>query len=203
MRSPSAQVIITTNSVLVMNPEDENVLPFITELKMKLSQPSGLAGVGGSFPSALNDLANGKSAVMPTRSAAKLENLAALEMPFELRALEVCLDSVSDKLDVWTREIQHVASMLAIRVFVAYCTAVHPSCCNMTAWVPHTILGMGCVSWVWGVSPWSHTTAGWMHCMLWGCGVCTACQAPMWCLACLCMPAVYGLLVLVLCLCWC
>lgn len=31
---------------------------------------------------------------MPTRSAAKLENLAALEMPFELKALEVCLDSV-------------------------------------------------------------------------------------------------------------
>lgn len=39
------QVIITTNYVLVMNPEDENVLPFITELKMKISQPSGLAGV--------------------------------------------------------------------------------------------------------------------------------------------------------------
>jgi hypothetical protein len=38
-------VIITTNYVLVMNPEDENVLPFITELKMKISQPSGLAGV--------------------------------------------------------------------------------------------------------------------------------------------------------------
>jgi hypothetical protein len=53
------------------------------------------AGVGGSYPSALNDLANGKSTVMPTRSAAKLENLAALEMPFELKALEVCLDSVS------------------------------------------------------------------------------------------------------------
>lgn len=52
------------------------------------------AGVGGSYPSALNDLANGKSTVMPTRSAAKLENLAALEMPFELKALEVCLDSV-------------------------------------------------------------------------------------------------------------
>jgi hypothetical protein len=53
-------------------------------------------GVGGSFPSALNDLANGKTSVMPTRSAAKLENLAALEMPFELKALEVCLDSVSN-----------------------------------------------------------------------------------------------------------
>jgi hypothetical protein len=38
-------VIITTNNVLVMNPEDENVLPFITELKMKISQPSGLAGI--------------------------------------------------------------------------------------------------------------------------------------------------------------
>ncbi len=38
------QVIITTSNVLVMNPEDENVLPFITELKMRISQPTGLAG---------------------------------------------------------------------------------------------------------------------------------------------------------------
>jgi len=95
------KVIITTNNVLVMNPEDENVLPFITELKMKISQPSGLAGVGGSFPSALNDLANGKNTVMPTRSVAKLENLAALEMPFELKALEVCLDSVGAAWLLW------------------------------------------------------------------------------------------------------
>lgn len=63
------------------------------------------AGVGGSFPSALNDLANGKTSLMPTRSAAKLENLAALEMPFELKALEVCLDSVG------IRSLSHPSSV--------------------------------------------------------------------------------------------
>jgi hypothetical protein len=72
-------------------------LAYISLSSAALSPSNTLcAGVGGSFPSALNDLANGKnSTVMPTRSAAKLENLAALEMPFELKALEVCLDSVS------------------------------------------------------------------------------------------------------------
>lgn len=101
------KVIITTNSVLVMNPEDEDVLPFITELKMKLimssqANPNGPgSAAGGSFSSARNDsmmttsAAAAAVAVMPTHSAAKLEHLAELEMPFELRALEVCLDSVS------------------------------------------------------------------------------------------------------------
>jgi hypothetical protein len=89
------QVIITTSNVLVINPEDENVLPFITELKMKISQPS--LAVSGSYPSALNDLGSGGGAkvVIPSRSVAKLETLASLQMPFELKALEVCLDSVS------------------------------------------------------------------------------------------------------------
>lgn len=82
--------------MLVINPEDENVLPFITELKMKISQPS--LAVSGSYPSALNDLAGGQAKVMPpSRSVAKLETLASLQMPFELKALEVCLDLVSAK----------------------------------------------------------------------------------------------------------
>jgi magnesium transporter len=89
------KVIITTTNVLVMNPEDENVLPFITELKMKLTQPT--LAVSGSYPSALNELAS-KAAVSTSKSAAKFENLAALQMPFELKALEVCLDSVSGLL---------------------------------------------------------------------------------------------------------
>jgi len=88
------KVIITTKNVLVMNPEDENVLPFITELKMKLTQPT--LAVSGSYPAALNELAS-KAAAATSKSAAKFENLAALQMPFELKALEVCLDSVSDE----------------------------------------------------------------------------------------------------------
>jgi len=107
------KVIITTNCVLVMNPEDENVLPFISELKNKITQPSlGGLGASPSYPAVLSDLAaiggggmqggglggggggdsqgGGKSAV----NLAKLENLQGLQMPFELKALEVCLDSV-------------------------------------------------------------------------------------------------------------
>jgi hypothetical protein len=90
------KVVITTNSVLVVNPEDENVLAFISELKMKLSQPGGL-NVSASYPAALNDLGLPKGMVMRSansRSNVKLEGLAALQMPFELKALEVCLDSV-------------------------------------------------------------------------------------------------------------
>jgi hypothetical protein len=52
------QVIITTCSVLVMNPEDENVLPFITELKMKLSAPT--LPVSTSYPAALNEASSGE-----------------------------------------------------------------------------------------------------------------------------------------------
>ena len=87
------KVVITTNSVLVVNPEDENVLAFISELKMKLSQPGGL-NVSASYPTALNDLGMAMRSVA-SRSNVKLDGLAALQMPFELKALEVCLDSVS------------------------------------------------------------------------------------------------------------
>eukprot|EP00878_Enallax_costatus_P015018 GHUV01015725.1.p1 GENE.GHUV01015725.1~~GHUV01015725.1.p1 ORF type:complete len:308 (+),score=82.34 GHUV01015725.1:374-1297(+) len=100
------KVIITTNNVLVMNPEDENVLPFITELKMKISQPA--IAVGGSFPAALNEMATGK-AVMVSRSVAKLETLAALQMPFELKALEVCLDSIASYLNRLTSDLEAAA----------------------------------------------------------------------------------------------
>lgn len=86
------KVIITTDSVLVTNPEEDGVLPFITDLKLRLGR--GLPGPGGSYSNALDELASSAS-VIPSRSAAKLENLHASDMPFELRALEVCLDSVS------------------------------------------------------------------------------------------------------------
>ncbi len=87
------KVIITTTYVLVINPEDENVLPFITELKQKLAQPT--INVSASYPGALNEVASKPSALPAGRQNAKLEGLAALNMPFELKALEVCLDSVS------------------------------------------------------------------------------------------------------------
>jgi len=118
------KVIITTNCVLVMNPEDENVLPFISELKNKISQPAvgslpmsnsyaagladlgrggggsgggGLGGSGGGMGGG-KGMGDGCSGMTGARSAvnlAKLEGLQGLQMPFELKALEVCLDSVS------------------------------------------------------------------------------------------------------------
>jgi hypothetical protein len=106
------KVVITTNSVLVVNPEDENVLPFISELKMKVSQPGLGLGVSASYPAALVELGPGggpggeggggakaggglSNRSVASHSNVKLEGLAALQMPFELKALEVCLDSVS------------------------------------------------------------------------------------------------------------
>ncbi len=54
------KVIVTTSYVLVINPEDENVLPFITELKTKLAAP--MAGLGGSYA----NLADAVAANKPT-----------------------------------------------------------------------------------------------------------------------------------------
>lgn len=87
------KVIITAQNVYVINPEDENVLPFISELKLKLSQPT--LNPSASFPSALSEA--GKNA-MANKSNVKLEGLASLQMSFELKALEVCLDSVGSLL---------------------------------------------------------------------------------------------------------
>ena len=107
-----------------MNPEDENVLPFISELKNKITQlplggvPSfgaglseasggGASGGGGgggrgvSFGAGVDPHrppGSAKSAGAPHMpkavSSAVLDCLAALQMPFELKALEVCLESV-------------------------------------------------------------------------------------------------------------
>jgi hypothetical protein len=117
-----------------MNPEDENVLPFITELKNKITHPGTLCGsttfpadlsshfYGGgggtrspppgpvlppapSFPGpgascgpsggAFGGLGCGGEGARSTGSMGKLEGLSGRPMPFELKALEVCLDSVS------------------------------------------------------------------------------------------------------------
>lgn len=87
---PLLQVIITTSFVLVINPEDENVLPFIKELKSKLSQPA--ITVSPSYP-LLNELSKRGKPV--AEAALALKPPMTDETPFELRALEVCLDHVS------------------------------------------------------------------------------------------------------------
>lgn len=79
------KAIITTSFILVVNPEDESTLPFVTDLKLKLSQPQ--ISTSASFATLGDALVKG-----PKNSTTAL---AGLDMPFELRALEVCLDSVS------------------------------------------------------------------------------------------------------------
>lgn len=78
--------IITTEHVLVLNADDENVIAFIEELQRRLSPP------------------NPENAVPKVNSAGELTQgdgpqggiLAGMEeTPFELRALEVALDVVS------------------------------------------------------------------------------------------------------------
>ncbi|GFR51494.1 hypothetical protein Agub_g13858 [Astrephomene gubernaculifera] len=89
------KAIITTTFVLVVNPEDEKVLRFISEIKRRL------AAAGGA-PSktfrALSDSERLKLAPGPST--------LGLNMPFELRVLEVCLDEVAGHLDFLTQELE-------------------------------------------------------------------------------------------------
>ena len=82
-----------------MNPEDEHVLPFITELKTKLSQPAmGMAG-SPSYPSLVEALKRGTTAAGgSTGTLAAIKPALGDDTPFELRALEVCLDHVRPSL---------------------------------------------------------------------------------------------------------
>jgi hypothetical protein len=110
-----------------MNPEDENVLPFISELKNKVAGPGAGAAIclaascspdpgaaGAAAAAARASSPPGAPPLLPlspagpggglnglcgeagrsSASLAKFEGLQGRRMPFELKALEVCLESV-------------------------------------------------------------------------------------------------------------
>ena len=75
------QAIITTKFMLVVNPEEDSSVKFIGVLKERLASPGH--GMGKSVQS-MGDLQKaGTSGLM-----------ADMDLPFELRALEICLDEV-------------------------------------------------------------------------------------------------------------
>ena len=80
----SIRCIITLDYVLVINPEDERVAGLIDDFKSQFRNPSNQAHKRG-YPgvSKLSDVAS------------KLRyGRAVIELPFELKALEICFDKV-------------------------------------------------------------------------------------------------------------
>ncbi|KXZ53710.1 hypothetical protein GPECTOR_6g627 [Gonium pectorale] len=93
------KAVITTGFVLVVNPEDEKVLRFINELKTRLVSPGGMP-LSRSFQS-LSEAERSKLAPgLPGTST------LGLDLPFELKALEVCLDHMAGHLDFLTQELE-------------------------------------------------------------------------------------------------
>jgi hypothetical protein len=76
--------VITLNYVLVVNPEQESSSPLISELRAKLA--TGRMGKKAISYTGLSDAAS--SVRMMTSAAGNFD------LPFELKALEVCLDLV-------------------------------------------------------------------------------------------------------------
>lgn len=91
------KAIITRSYVLIMNPDEELVVPFITELKLKLTTPQSTY-VSSSF------------AVLPDPEG-KLQgyNIPGFNPPFELKALEICLESISSYYDRLVSDLEAVA----------------------------------------------------------------------------------------------
>ncbi|KAG2437039.1 hypothetical protein HYH02_011302 [Chlamydomonas schloesseri] len=93
------KAIITTSFVLVVNPEDEKVVRFINELKGRLSTAATAGGMPQSRSfQALTDAERLKLAPGPST--------LGVDLPFELKALEVCLDVMAGHLDFLTQELE-------------------------------------------------------------------------------------------------
>lgn len=102
------RVIITTQGVWINNYEDEAVVGFIEQLKSRLRQPS---------LSALN--------LMVPVDAPRSNSLTRrhIDLPFELRVMEVCLEQIASLLDNLTSELvaksHHALDKLTSRVTAA------------------------------------------------------------------------------------
>ncbi|KAG1654644.1 hypothetical protein FOA52_009200 [Chlamydomonas sp. UWO 241] len=95
------KAIITTKFMLVVNPDEDTSVKFIAQLKRRLGSP-GQGGGGGlgksaSIPGNMQDL---QKAAM---------DLHDMDLPFELRALEICLDELASEFDTATSELEAAA----------------------------------------------------------------------------------------------
>ncbi|KAL6754027.1 Mg2+ transporter protein [Haematococcus lacustris] len=127
------KAIITTDSVLVVNHEEDSTTKFIAELKQRLAHP-GLAG-SKSFAS-MGDLQRAAAAAAPPMMLAgngapgvmpgNITGLSAM-LPFELRALEVCLDEVASEFDMLTTELE-ASAYPALDALATKVTSPHLEC---------------------------------------------------------------------------
>lgn len=87
--------IISREYLLLMNPNDEMVLPFVSELQRKMGKPTS-SGACTPAPTdgGLTDYSNSQP---------------ASELPFELRALEVVLDTVASQLERQASDLEAAA----------------------------------------------------------------------------------------------
>ncbi|GAX84706.1 hypothetical protein CEUSTIGMA_g12128.t1 [Chlamydomonas eustigma] len=93
------KAIITSKFILVVNPEEASSLKFISTLKERLAHPD--IAIGRSVQS-ISDLQRaGAPVAMPLR--------LDMDLPFELRALEICLDELATEFDLATTELEATA----------------------------------------------------------------------------------------------
>ncbi|MEW5305389.1 MAG: hypothetical protein WDW36_007931 [Sanguina aurantia] len=92
-----ARVIITIDFVIVVNQEGPDVAYLVDELKTHLSQPIHVRGKGTAY----EGLTRG--------SAAKSSQGRRVDLPFELKALEVCLDTIAVHLEHLTTDLETAA----------------------------------------------------------------------------------------------
>ncbi|KAL4428791.1 hypothetical protein ABPG77_005229 [Micractinium sp. CCAP 211/92] len=108
--------IISMDNVYITSLEDQNTQQFVEELQRRLRAAAAAAAAGPT------DLSSGPSGMFVSRSVANLSGAAQgggvplssisaahEELPFELRALEICLDTVSQYLERLTGDLEAAA----------------------------------------------------------------------------------------------
>jgi len=103
------KAIITTKFMLVVNPEEDSSVKFIAQLKERLSSPN--QGLGKSYAS-MGDLqkAHKEGGLAPAvKESAVTAPRFDIDLPFELRALEICLDELAQEFDTITSELEAAA----------------------------------------------------------------------------------------------
>ncbi|KAL4451649.1 hypothetical protein ABPG75_007311 [Micractinium tetrahymenae] len=108
--------IISMDNVYITNLEDQNTQQFVEELQRRLRAAAAAAAAGPGL------LTNGPSGMFVSQSVANLAGAAQAggvplssisaaheELPFELRALEICLDTVSQYLERLTGDLEAAA----------------------------------------------------------------------------------------------
>ncbi|CAH9140623.1 unnamed protein product [Cuscuta epithymum] len=91
------KAIITSEEVLLRDPQDDNVIPIVEELQRRLPLANGLAE---------RDDDDGSPPGLRTSEETDVEQT---EFPFEFQALEVALEGICSFLDTQTRDLETAA----------------------------------------------------------------------------------------------